>query len=248
LQFKTGIKGFANLRLFPISGVKEVVFSTDNLAKDEDAIPFDGPFTELGVASNCKIDNVNYYHIIDSDLSLKRSITFDNILIDNINLAGTAVGAIGLERDPCTKKVAVRFLSDDFFRSENVSDRHKLLINSDKESVQISELISKNFDTISHLWWEPGAEYLFIAGIPIFPAKLSNNISKGMIGDDAFNDWLLGLTSIYYYNIKAKKWSKIATAERCQIPQPLGYGKGTFFLCNDSFNKLKKNIFLKRIL
>jgi len=247
-HFKTGIKGFANLRFFPISTGKEVVFATSNPAIGNDATYFDGPITELGIASNCKIDNVNYYHVIDSDLSLKRSITYDNVLIDNINFAGTSLGVIGLERDPCTKKETVRFLLDDFFTSENISDRNKSLINSDQESVQVSELISKNFDNVSHLWWEPGAEYLFIVGIPIFPAKSSSNISKEMVGEDAFYDWLFGLESVYSYKIATKKWSKIATRDQCHFPQPIGYGKESYFLCNDRFNKLKKNNFLKRIL
>jgi hypothetical protein len=244
-HFKTGIKGYANLRLFPISGGEDIVFSTEAPISGKGVI-FSGTLSELGVAPSCSFDTVNTYYTLGSDLTQKRSFTFGNIYIDNIRLAGTPIGVIGLDRDPCTKKVTVRFLSDDFFKSKNSSNLEKTIINSNRASIEISELISNNFEEIQHLWWEPGAEYLYISGTPIFPARFSKNITEEIIGKDAFSEWLSGLSSVYSYNLLTKKWLKIATAEQCAFPQPLGYDKGSFFMCSDGFKIQNKSVFLKR--
>jgi hypothetical protein len=232
LNFKTGIKGFANLRLFPLLGGKEVIFSTSTPSKSTDD-GFSGAVSELGVAPICKMSTYNSYHIIGPDLKEKRIATFANMVIDNIRYSGTSNGVIGLDRNPCNNKISVRFLKDDFFNAETFSERQKAVLSSDVKSIEISELVNLNFEEVRHLWWKPGADYFFVVGMPIFPSALFENITVESVGVNAFNQWLSGLASVYSFNLSTRKWSKIATSEKCFFPQPLGYSSGDLFLCNE---------------
>ena len=245
--FKSGIKGFANLRLFPLSSGEEVVFATSLPTKGKNDT-FTGQTSELGIAPSCKYYTFNNYHIIGSDLVEKRQTTYENILIDNIQNAGTPIGVVGLEEDACNGKVNIRFLSDKFFNSPDISDQDKAQISKDAISIEISEISNKNFELIRHIWWKPGEEYFFVVGIPIFPSTFLERITEETVGSNSYNEWLSGLSSVYSFNLVTKKWSKLATSEQCDFPQPLGYSKGSFFLCNDmTTHSNKRNTFLKRI-
>lgn len=246
-QLKTGVKGFANLRLFPLYGGEEVVLSIAS-PTDINQRTFRGPISELGVSPICNYDTSNTYFVIGPEVTLKSTATFANMNIDNIRFAGSGAGVIGLWRDPCSKRVVPRFLSNEFFKLEQPPDREMVLSRPNRFGFEVDEIISQNFEEVRHVWWQPGAEYLFVDGMPIFPAGFYENVSKETVGNDAFYEWLSGLSSVYSFSLRTKKWRRIATSEQCDFPQPLDYAKDSFFLCNDFINtKKKRTVKLKRI-
>lgn len=246
-QFKTGVKGFANLRLFPLHGGDEVVLSMASPIKNNQRT-FAGPISELGVSPICNYGISNTFFVLGPELTLKSTATFEDMNIDNIRFAGSGAGVIGLWRDPCSKRVVPRFLSNEFFKLEQASDREMTLLRPNRFGFEIDELISQNFEEVRHIWWQPEAEYLFVDGMPIFPSGFYEKVTKETVGNDAFNEWLSGLSSVYSYSLRTKKWRRIATSEQCKFPQPLDYAKDSFFLCNDLKNSKKKRaIHLKRI-
>lgn len=246
---KTGVDGYANLRLFPLAGGKEIVFWV-GVPNSEKANTFPGPITELGVAPVCGYHTINTYFVLDAGLMMKSEgmTNYANMKIDSIRLAGSEIGVLGLWSDACTGKVVPRFLSSEFFKLEKHLDRERVLEKSDRFGVEIEQLVTQNFEYVSRLWWRPEAEYLFVEGSPIYTAGFFGHVTKKTVGNDAFYEWLLGLPNVYSYSFRTKKWRRISTSDECKFPQPLGYSKGSFFLCNELVpSKNKRTIHLKRI-
>jgi hypothetical protein len=240
-QFKTGVKGPIQLRLFPLSDGEKIIFATEqplDISKNQ----FTGRPSELGVAPVCNFDVGNYYYKLNSSLVAEGTTQFANMSIDNIGLAGTRSGVIGLWREPCSKKISPRFLTDEFFLADVPSDKEQLLQKENREGIEIDLLVSKNFEYVQRMWWSPDARFMFIAGKPIFPVGYVDNFSKESIGETAYYEWAAGLNSIFAYEFLTQQWTRLASGERCDFPQPLSYGKEAAFLCNDIENSSKKRI------
>ena len=231
-QFKTGVKGVIQLRLFPLSDGEKIIFATEE-PLDRSKNKFTGRPSELGVAPVCNFDSGNYYYELNSSLVAERTTQFANMNIDNISLAGTRSGVIGLWREPCSKKVSPRFLTDKFFQTDVPSDKEQLLQKENRDGIEIDLLVSKNFEYVQRMWWSPDAQFMFIAGKPIFPAGYVDNFSKESIGETAYYEWAAGLNSIFAYEFLTQKWTRLASGDRCDFPQPISYGKDASFLCNE---------------
>lgn len=245
-NFKTGVRGYANLRLFPKETGEKIIFSAEApLAATKDRF-FQGDMTELGVSRSCNFDSDNVFMTLNHQLAIESTSTFANLRVDNIRLAGTQFGVIGLWRDPCSKRTSVRFLNDAFFETQQPFEKERLLRRNDRSNAELEELVAKNFENISHIWWEPGAQFAYVQGTPIFPADFTDHITKESVSANSYYERLFSFQNIYSYELSSRKWNWIASGEECDFAQPLGYGHDDLFMCTDYTNRNHKSIITLR--
>lgn len=237
IKVNGNFKGLNILRLFPLGESDDIVFAL-SLPLESGKEVFRGKPSELGVEPFCSYEIGNTFFTLSSNLKLKNQKNYRNLRIEDIYMADTDVGVIAILRDPCNRRTFPVFLPPTFFEKNN--EPHKFDNGLKFAGLDLEAIVAENFEYISNIWWRPGGEYLFVNGQPIYTAAHGVLDIKENISINSFHEWLSGLSDIYAYNIREKFWTKIDSSEKCDLPQPLDFNRGSFFLCNDFVNSKNK--------